>query len=284
VDSKISILSSQNSLKYLILQGHLYDYFPEIQDIFEKVFKSLEWLTIDGRNALPIKKIHSFENLVGLEVISRHQCYNQSYNAFRLLADMKFPKLKYLYVDIGSSYFYLWSIIISNTTNLQKLVLQWNHRWVQDIRDFVTLTSSIANHCPNLIILKMNWINDFKGSIKYLLEIFKSCVKLEYFGILNSGIFDEDTHLPLLGNHLPPNLKVLRHHGAPVYYPPEPLELFFKNASKRLNVPLNIDLNLFSSHEHTKIAQHYFLTGLTNPAFTKFDYDKRLEYYLCNMR
>lgn len=284
IDDKISILSSQNHLKYLILQGYLYDYSPETRQVFEKIFKYLEWLTIDGRYILPIKKLNSFENLVALEVVSKYQCYNQSYDIFKLLADVEFPKLQYLLVDIGISYFKLWSLIISKTTNLKKIVLHWNHRLVQDYVGFVDLTSSIINHCPNLIILKMNWINNYSESINYLLEIFKHCVKLEYFGILNSGIFDEDYYLPLLGNNLPPNLRVLKHLNVPIYYSVESLELFFRSASNRLNAPLNIDLNLFPGHEHSKIAQDYFFTGLTNPAFTKFDYDKRLDYYRCNLR
>ncbi|RIA96784.1 hypothetical protein C1645_754250 [Glomus cerebriforme] len=130
----------------------------------------------------------------------------------------------------------------------------------------------------------MNWINNFSESIIYLLDIFKYCIKLEYFGILNSGIFEEDYYLPLLGNHLPPNLRVLKHLNVPIFYSVESLELFFRNASGRLNVPLNIDLNLYQNHEHSKIAQDYYLSGLTNPSFTKFDYDKRLDYYQCNLR
>ncbi|CAG8642460.1 11406_t:CDS:1 [Funneliformis caledonium] len=281
---RLSILSSQNCLKYLILQGQFYNYYPGIKDIFERAFKNLEWLTINGRDALPIKNVDSFENLVSLEVVNKDQSYNQSYNAFRTLADMNFPKLQYLYVDIGSScfsYFYLLSIIISKTTNLRKLDLHWGH---QDVSNFATLTLSIANHCPNLIILKMYWVNEYRESINDLLRIFKYCDKLEYLGILNNGIFDEDSYLPLLGDHLPPNLRVLKHCCVPVDYPAEPLESFFKNASRRLNVPLMIDLNSFITHEHSKIAQEYFLNGLINPSFTKFDYERRLEYYSCNMR
>ncbi|CAG8485887.1 17252_t:CDS:2 [Rhizophagus irregularis] len=227
IDDKISILSSQNHLKYLILQGYLYDYSPETRQVFEKIFKYLEWLTIDGRYILPIKKLNSFENLVALEVVSKYQCYNQSYDIFKLLADVEFPKLQYLLVDIGISYFKLWSLIISKTTNLKKIVLHWNHRLVQDYVGFVDLTSR---------------------------------------------------------NNLPPNLRVLKHLNVPIYYSVESLELFFRSASNRLNAPLNIDLNLFPGHEHSKIAQDYFFTGLTNPAFTKFDYDKRLDYYRCNLR
>ncbi|GBB91489.1 hypothetical protein RclHR1_18800004 [Rhizophagus clarus] len=285
IDDKLSILASQNHLKYLILQGHLCDYSPEIRQVFEKIFKCIEWLTIDGRFILPIfKNFNSFDNLVSLEIITKYQYYNQNHDIFKILADAEFPKLQYFLVDIGMSFFKLWSSIISKTTNLKKIVLLWNNRLVQDLVGFADLTSSIINHCPNLIILKMNWINNYSESINYLLEIFKHCVKLEYFGTLNNDLFDEDYYLPLLGINLPPNLRVLKHLNVPINYPVEFLELFFRNASNRLNAPLNIDLNLFPNHEHSKVAQDYFLSGLTNPAFTRFDYDKRLNYYRCNLR
>src|SRR5581483_5063168 len=141
---------------------------------------------------------NSFENLVSLEIINKYQSFNHNNDIFKRLTKVKFPKLQYFLVDVGKPHFFLWSLIIGKTENLQKLVLQWNHRLAQDVsaqEGFLSLILSIVTFCPDLIILKMNWINDFSKSIKHLFQIFKDCAKLEYFGIFNSGLFDEDFYL-----------------------------------------------------------------------------------------